>query len=214
MAPRDPITSIDDPRYLKALAHPLRVRLLAMLDEHAASPKELAGRLDASLGVVAYHVRTLHQLGLIRLVDMQQVRGAAVHVYETVQHARFTDAAWGGMKPAAKQRVLGAMLRQIGEYVNSSAASGGFDRADANISRLALKLDATGWRQLAEAQKHWLVEVDRIEEEVRERYAEAEARDGLVDVGLVILLFDALPLSEAAAGNRTRRKPAGQPTRA
>jgi DNA-binding transcriptional ArsR family regulator len=194
-----PITSIDDPRYLKALAHPLRVRLLAMLDEHPASPTELADRVDASLGVVAYHVRTLNQLGMIKLVETRQRRGAGEHIYETVQHARFTDAAWGGMKPAAKQRVLGAMLRQIGEYVNGSAATGGFDRADANVSRLALKLDATGWQQLAEAQKRWLAEVDAVEEGVRERSGAAGAQEALVDVGLVILLFEALPLSESYA---------------
>ena len=28
-----PITNIDDPRYVKALSHPLRVRILAMLQE-------------------------------------------------------------------------------------------------------------------------------------------------------------------------------------
>jgi DNA-binding transcriptional ArsR family regulator len=45
-----PITSIDDPRYVKAMSHPLRVRILAMLDERTASPVELAGWLGASLG--------------------------------------------------------------------------------------------------------------------------------------------------------------------
>jgi hypothetical protein len=37
-----PITNIDDPRYVKAMSHPLRVRILALLDEHSASPVELA----------------------------------------------------------------------------------------------------------------------------------------------------------------------------
>jgi DNA-binding transcriptional ArsR family regulator len=197
-----PISTIDDPRYLKALAHPLRVRILAMLDEDSASPKELAGRFGASLGVVAYHVRTLHELGLIRLVETRQRRGAIEHLYETVDHARFTDQAWGAMKPAAKQRVLGALLSQIGEYVNGSAAIGGFDRADANMSRLALKLDATGWQQLAEAQKRWLAEVDAVEVGVRERSAEEQ---DLVDVGLVLLFFESLPLSQAGGGGERRR---------
>ena len=58
-----PIKSIDDPRYVKAMSHPLRVRILAMLDERKASPNQLAGWLGASLGTVAYHVRTLEQLG-------------------------------------------------------------------------------------------------------------------------------------------------------
>ena len=50
------IPEIDDPRYVKAMSHPLRVRILAMLDERTASPVELAGWLGASLGTVAYHV--------------------------------------------------------------------------------------------------------------------------------------------------------------
>ena len=56
-----PITSIDDPRYVKAMSHPLRVRILALLDERIASPVELAGWLDATLGTSAYHVRTLER---------------------------------------------------------------------------------------------------------------------------------------------------------
>ena len=36
-----PITNIDDPRYVKALSHPLRVRILAMLQERTASPSQL-----------------------------------------------------------------------------------------------------------------------------------------------------------------------------
>jgi DNA-binding transcriptional ArsR family regulator len=49
----DPITNIDDARYVKAMSHPLRVRILALLDERTASPVELAGWLGATLGTVA-----------------------------------------------------------------------------------------------------------------------------------------------------------------
>src|ERR671929_86884 len=38
----EPITNIDDPRYVKAISHPLRVRILAMLQERTASPSELS----------------------------------------------------------------------------------------------------------------------------------------------------------------------------
>ena len=34
-----------------------------MLDERTASPNELSGWLGATLGTVAYHVRTLEQSG-------------------------------------------------------------------------------------------------------------------------------------------------------
>src|SRR5215212_9980106 len=62
-----PLRTIDDPRYVKAMSHPLRVRILARLGERTASPNELAEWLDAPLGTVAYHVRTLRRLGLIEL---------------------------------------------------------------------------------------------------------------------------------------------------
>ena len=198
MPRRKPITTINDPRYLKAVAHPVRVRILAMLDEGPASPKQLADRLGASLGVVAYHVRTLHELDLLKLVGTRQRRGATEHMYAAVARPSFSDDAWATMEPVAKQRLLGAMLRQIGEYANASAAAGGFDRADANISRLSLRLDEKGWSQLAAASKKWLAEVEKIEAGVAKRLKNPGDEHDLTDVGLVILLFEALPLSEAA----------------
>ena len=76
-----PITNIDDPRYVKAISHPLRVRILAMLQERTASPSQLSEWLGATLGTTAYHVRALHKLGLIELADETRVRGAIEHHY-------------------------------------------------------------------------------------------------------------------------------------
>ena len=114
-------------------------------------------------------------------------------------------------EPVAKQRLLGSMLRQIGEYANASAAAGGFDRDDANISRLSLRMDERGWQQLAAASKKWLAEVEKIEAGVKKRLKKPGDEHDLMDVGLVMLLFEALPLSEAAtpsqnSGARTPRK--------
>jgi DNA-binding transcriptional ArsR family regulator len=86
-----PITSIDDPRYVKAMSHPLRVRILALLSERTASPVELAEWVEATLGTVAYHVRTLHRLGLIELVDETRVRGAVEHHYRAKERPKISD---------------------------------------------------------------------------------------------------------------------------
>ena len=124
---------------------------------------------------MAYHVRTLHQLDLLKLVGTRQRRGATEHMYAAVARPSFSDDAWAAMEPVAKQRLLSSMLRQIGEYANGSAAAGGFDRDDANISRIALKLDERGWKKLAAASKKWLAEVQRIEAG-REEAAEQAGR--------------------------------------
>jgi DNA-binding transcriptional ArsR family regulator len=187
--------AVDDPRYLKALAHPLRIRILAMLREKPGSPVQLAARLDATLGAVAYHVRTLHNLGLIELIDTRQRRGATEHVYKALELPRFSDDAWEGLGPVGKQRMLSAMLRQIGEYASGSAAAGGFDRADANISRVGLELDEQGWAQLARATKRWLTEIDKIEESTKKRRTKGN-REDFFEAGVVLMLFEALPFSE------------------
>lgn len=195
-----PITNIDDPRYVKALAHPTRIRILAMLEEQPASPAQLARRLDQPIGRLAYHVRALQNFGVIKLVSTRQVRGATEHIYRAVEHPRFSDEAWDGLGPVAKQRMLSAMLQQISDYAGRSAAAGGFDRADAHITRTALKLDEQGWRNLAQLTKRWLQDVAALEEEAVARIAREPAHDpDPLDVGLVIMLFQALPFSRSAA---------------
>ena len=198
MARPKPITNITDSRYAKALAHPLRVRILAMLEEERASPVVLAERLDQSLGVVAYHVRTLHKLGLVELVGTRQRRGATEHYYEAREHPRITDEAWEDLSVVSRQRLLGAMLQQIGEYATGSAAAGGFDRADAHITRTAMRLDAKAWTELAAASKRWLADVAKIEARATARLAANGAEHDGIDVGLVIMLFEALPFSRRA----------------
>src|SRR3954453_10147464 len=165
------ITTLDDPRYVKALSHPLRVRILAILEERTASPVQLAELLDASLGVVSYHVRTLERFGLIKLVRTNPVRGAVEHHYRANERPTISDEAWENAAPVAKQALLSSSLQQIGAYANAAAAAGGFDRSDAHMSRTISKLDDKGWSQLAKACEQLLTKVDAIEAEAAKRIA-------------------------------------------
>ena len=88
-----PTADSSEPHVVKALAHPLRVRALAILTEREASPSELADELDEPLGNVSYHVRLLHDLGLIELVGTTPRRGAIEHHYRARpdRHLRVAD---------------------------------------------------------------------------------------------------------------------------
>src|SRR5688572_5106926 len=97
-----PVTDIGDPRYVKAMSHPLRVRILAMLDERVASPNQLAGWLGATLGATAYHVRVLEKLGLIELADETRVRGAVEHHYRSTGRPMVSAQAWASVTQIAK----------------------------------------------------------------------------------------------------------------
>ena len=205
------ISGIDDPRYVKALAHPLRIRILAMLGERDASPVQLAEYLDATLGTIAYHVRALEQLGLIELAATRQRRGAIEHIYTACPHPSISEQAWAGAGQIAKQALVGATLAQAGEYATRSATAGGFDRPDAYAGRIALTLDEAGWTEMAEAVKRFREQTADIEQRSLDRI-KSEGGPPALDVGLVLLFFEALPFfNDAAAkvqGSDSQPKPA------
>jgi len=191
-----PIKNIDDPRFVKAMSHPLRVRILAMLDERKASPNQLAGWLGASLGTVAYHVRTLEQLGLIELVDETRVRGAVEHHYRARERPIVTAEGWAQAPPIAKQAAVGSSLDVIADYARASAAAGGFDRADAQLRRALYRLDAKGFAQLSKACDKLIEQADKIGDAAAERIANKDPHaDDIVEAGLGLMLFDAVRLS-------------------
>jgi DNA-binding transcriptional ArsR family regulator len=196
-----PITNIDDPRYVKAMSHPLRVRILALLDERSASPVELAGWLGASLGTTAYHVRTLERMGLIELIGETRVRGAVEHHYRSVERPTVSDEAWEAAPAIAKQAAVSASLETIDAYARQASAAGGFDDGDAHLTRSALRLDERGFDDVSQACVRILAQVDRIEEAAKERIARDPHSAETKDVALVMMLFEAA--RRAAAGPET-----------
>ena len=66
------VLTISKPDQLKALGHPLRLRVLEMLGEEAGkvfTNRELAGRIGIDPGHLHFHVRMLLKAGLIRLAE-------------------------------------------------------------------------------------------------------------------------------------------------
>jgi DNA-binding transcriptional ArsR family regulator len=66
------VLTISRPDQLKALGHPLRLRVLEMLGEEAGrafTNRELAGRIGIDPGHLHFHVRMLLKAGLIQLAD-------------------------------------------------------------------------------------------------------------------------------------------------
>jgi DNA-binding transcriptional ArsR family regulator len=201
-----PVPNIDDPRYVKALGHPLRVRILALLQERTASPRELAQWLDATLGTVSYHVRALHDLGLLELVRTTQVRGAIAHHYRARERPRVSDEAWAAAPPIVKQAAVGATLQTVDDYARASAAAGGFDRAEAHLTRTNLHLDEKGWEQAAKAYETLLAALGRIEEQSTKRLANNPHDAGAADAAVVMMLFDAVRLGQTSDGQAGARK--------
>jgi DNA-binding transcriptional ArsR family regulator len=65
-------------REAKALAHPLRLRILRLCWQQALTNKQLADRLDRDPGTVLYHVRQLTEAGLLEQAPVQSGESGAL----------------------------------------------------------------------------------------------------------------------------------------
>jgi len=183
---------ITDPSVAKALAHPLRTRILAALENRTASPSEIADELGAPLGVVSYHVRRLHALRFLKLVKRVPRRGAVEHYYTTVAGPRITNAAWDSTPTIVKQAMVGAALAEIGTRVSAAAESGGFERGNAHLSRSPVTVDKQGWQAIANELDAMVGRIQSIEAESQKRLAGAEHADE-ERATVVLMLFNSAP---------------------
>ena len=194
---------MSDPQLIKALAHPMRTRILRLLDERIASPRQLSDELDAPIQNVSYHVRELAKLGLIKLVRTTQRRGALEHHYTAAAAPRVSDDAWSELPPIVRDRMTAAWLSEIFNQVNN--AGGGLLADDTHLSRTQLVLDDKGRKALANELEDTIQRVHRIHEQARKRLGsnpDAEQR-----MALVMLRFDdsAVPNDDNKPQTRRRR---------
>ncbi|MEA2368460.1 MAG: hypothetical protein QOH38_1178 [Thermoleophilaceae bacterium] len=168
---------ITDPKLVKAYAHPLRIRILSLLDNRVASPSDIALELETPLSNTSYHVRQLAALGLIEMVDSAARRGAIEHYYTARVRPTITDEGWAKLPEIVKRAHMGGILQTAIAHVVGAAEAGGFDRDDIHYSRTSGRLDATAWTEIAG-------ELGRALARVEEIVAESESRiaaDGTID---------------------------------
>jgi len=106
-------TAAIDQRLIKALGHPLRERLLHLLNEQVASPNQMAKALDEALGSVAYHVQILLECEAIELVRTKPVRGALEHFYRATMRAELSDEHWAALAPSVRRTLDAGNLDRI-----------------------------------------------------------------------------------------------------
>jgi len=141
-----------DASVLKALGHPLRMRLLTFITERGeASPVEMSRALDQPLASVSHHTRVLRDLGYIELARTQPRRGALEHYYRATAPPFLDDEHWELLPAPVRRRVAAQLFRQVFRDAAAAGQSGGFDAASAHIARMVLDLDARGWRDLSRA---------------------------------------------------------------
>ena len=96
------------PRMTKVLCHPRRAQILESLEKGAATPAQLAERVDQNVGQVAYHVAILSKAGCVRAVGDDEERDAIERAYEALPPAKWAQA----QSSAARSRRRGPRRRR------------------------------------------------------------------------------------------------------
>jgi DNA-binding transcriptional ArsR family regulator len=139
-----------DANLVKALGHPLRLRILeAMTERGEASPAGLAREFKQPLATVSHHIRVLRDLGWIELTHTEPRRGAVEHYYRAVIRPFIDDDDWEQLPGAMRRGLARNLFRRIFSEAALAGAVGGFDRSGAHIDRMPLELDDRGWRELS-----------------------------------------------------------------
>src|SRR3954466_900391 len=128
-------------RIAKALAHPLRARILQRLGERVASPGDLAVELGASLGVVSYHVRMLRDYDCVELVRTEPRRGALQHFYRATARPHLAAEQWRRLPAGLRRELSGETIQALVDDLGRAADGGTLDDPEFVRSRALLELD-------------------------------------------------------------------------
>jgi DNA-binding transcriptional ArsR family regulator len=174
VAPRPDFVS---PQLAAAMSHPTRVRVMSILTDRIASPRQMAAEMDEPLNNVTYHVNQLRELGCIELARSEPVRGGRVveHFYRPCRRSYFDAAAWDSLTEKERYGVIAAILKMVSHDIATSMAAGTFfENGDAHASRSVMHLDPDGWQEVLELSERTVQELFEIEERVTERAVDGE----------------------------------------
>lgn len=161
-------------RMMKALAHPLRERLLSALFSGEASPSELARRLGEPLPNVNSHMKQLERLGAIELAYTRTKRGAVEHVYRALERPWFDNEISGQLRSEQREALSGAVLGDLFDEIHAAIRAGAFDaRHDRHLSRVPMAIDEPAWQELVDLLDGVLDEVQAVITRSLQRRAEA-----------------------------------------
>ncbi|MFI6479695.1 helix-turn-helix domain-containing protein [Nonomuraea sp. NPDC050663] len=142
---------ISDPRVLKVVAHPLRVRLLGLLRaEGPATASQLGRKVDESSGSTSYHLRELAKFGFIEeepSSDGRERVWRARHQYTSWDSRQMSETPEGREALSIMEaRQVEALARVMGDFRNATWPAEWVSAA--GMSDYFVRLSAEGLREL------------------------------------------------------------------
>ena len=192
-----------DPRNLKGLAHPLRLRLLGALREFGpATSSSLAKRLGESSGATSYHLRQLAEFGFIE----EDPRPSRKERWWRALHrsTRFDERSIGDDREAALlgaeflRAIAGAHAARMADWIGQLPDTSGEWRYAGTISDWGLRLSADELKRLE-------TELEDVIARYRHFDPEEPHLPGTVMVAAQIQLLPRFPEMEPGCTTEDRR---------
>jgi DNA-binding transcriptional ArsR family regulator len=165
-----------------ALKHPLRVRILEVLNEGPRSPsqfveeglipKEHYTSYQQALSLASYHFRELEKEGCLKVVESIPRRGAVEHVYQGLARVYFNDAEFEAMPQDTRRELSRISLQGLVARADRAISEGTFDaRADRHLTWIPMQLDERGWKELIATLAATFGELTQIRHDAKDRLA-------------------------------------------
>jgi len=142
-------------RMAKAMSSPLRIRILAELNNRAMSPSQFFNECNIerqSLSTISKHFRKLVSYGYLEIVGTktgEARRGGVETFYRATQHSIFDEAIWPSIPDPIKKGLTAEVFRALSERVSKAFQAGTIDaREDRHFTWTGFLLDQPGWEEL------------------------------------------------------------------
>lgn len=167
------------PSLARAVGHPLRVRIIAALDDGPRSLPGLASLVQADQRAVARHARVLEHAGLV--ARSRSGRGVT---YRLASMTSFSDEEYGAIAGPTRQAGVAAALAHCHTAAVSALENGGFDRSDVHLSRTSVDVTEEQWRRLTSEFADLLDRIDEVKAE------EDDSSAPVTRASAVLMLFE------------------------
>lgn len=203
---REATSASVDQRVVKALGHPLRVEILAILNDRMASPNELSKELEEGLSQVSYHVKVLRDLDMVEMVKTEPRRGAVEHYYRASEEVFLSSEQMKLMPKSAQKGIWAPVLADIEQDVSTSLEAGIFARrADFVVARDTRVLDGIAREEAEELSAEYYERFKELEVDTDRRRQAGEGDGEEITTTAALFVFDSF-LGKSLKPSRKRKK--------
>jgi hypothetical protein len=194
------------------LKHPLRVRILEVLNEGPRSPSQFVeeglipkdhfNTYQQALSLASYHFRELEKEGCLEVIESIPRRGAVEHVYRGMSpQVFFSDADFEAMPLATRRKLSRISLQGLIARADRAISSETFDaRPDRHLTWVPMQLDERGWEEVIATLAATFGELTQIRHDAHDRLA--ASGEEVVPATVAMLGFESPPPPPLSKGKK------------